>query len=421
MFRKLIYIVISALLLFSCGGNGDGGKTKLVFKVGKVAGQSGYLAQIVEEFENENPGVDVVLEILPSITDQQHQFYITSLEGGSSDFDVFALDVIWVPEFALAGWLESLEGKFTDEQLANFLPGPLKADTYNGELYAVPWYVDGGVLYYREDLLQKYNVKPPDTFAGLKQAARKIMKGEDNSKLAGFIWQGKQYEGLVCSALEFIEGNCAGILDDGGNPVINSERAIEALAFMKQLIDDGIAPEYVTTTDEEATRHSFGNGNVIFMRNWPYAYNIFNTEGSKVKDKVAVKTMPHFEGCESASTLGGWQLGINKFSKHKDWAWKFIEFMSRYETQKKMALNVGLKPSRKDVYSDEDLVKQQPFMAELLNTLLQAVPRPVSPYYPQISLVLQAKFSEVLSGSSSAEQALNEAQTRLTEIINRRK
>jgi multiple sugar transport system substrate-binding protein len=420
MKKIVVFIFTLFLLAVSCGEKSGDGRTKIVFKHGKVAGQSGYLTKLIEQFEQANPDIDVVEEILPSITDQQHQFYITSLEGGSSDFDVMSLDVIWVPEFALAGWLEDLTNRFDEQELSNFIPGPLKADTYKGKLYAAPWYVDGGVLYYRKDLLEKYDLAPPETFGELENAVKRIRSGEKDDKLAGFIWQGKQYEGLVCSALEFIEGNCGHVLDDEGNPVINSEQAIEAMAYMRDLIVKGIAPEYVTTTDEEATRHSFGNGKVIFMRNWPYAYNIFNAEDSPIKGKVGVKAMPHFEGCQSAATLGGWQLGINRYSEHKEEAWKFIKFMSGYQSQKYLALNIGLKPSRQDVYSDPELREAQPFIVELYGVLMKAVPRPVSPYYPRISLVLQASFSEIISGSKTAEQALDEAQSELMQITSGR-
>ena len=418
--KILLLPIIIALLIISCGGAPDPDRTTIIFKHGKIAGQSGYLTNLIEQFEKEYPDIDVIEEVLPSITDQQHLFYVTSLEGESTDFDVLSLDVIWVPEFALAGWLEDLTGRFTNEELANFLPGPLKADTYDNRLYAIPWYVDGGVLYYRKDLLEKYDLRPPETFMELEHAARKILDSEKDKKLSGFIWQGKQYEGLVCAALEFIEGNCAHVLDENGSPVINSNKAIEALEYMKSLIDRGIAPAFVTTTDEEATRHSFGNGKAIFMRNWPYAYNIFNAGDSKIKGKVGVKVMPHFDGCPSASTLGGWQLGINKFSKHKSEAWQFVHFLSRYESQKYLALNIGLKPSRHDVYIDSDLKEAQPFIAELHNILIQAVPRPITPYYSQISLILQAAFSEALTGTKSAEDALNNAQQQLIRILSRR-
>ena len=100
--RAFGYLFLAAgLLLFaSCGGstankNADSGAVTLVFKHWKVPGGEASMRTLVDRFEEENPGIRVVDEYLPASTDQQHQFYVTQLSAGSSDFDVFALDVIW--------------------------------------------------------------------------------------------------------------------------------------------------------------------------------------------------------------------------------------------------------------------------------------------------------------------------------------
>ena len=86
------------------------GAVTIVFKHGKIAGDPKRFEDILRRFETEHPGITVRDEILPSSTDEQHQFYIVNLESESADFDVFGLDVIWVPEFARAGWLRDLSG-----------------------------------------------------------------------------------------------------------------------------------------------------------------------------------------------------------------------------------------------------------------------------------------------------------------------
>jgi multiple sugar transport system substrate-binding protein len=416
--KASVALVILSLLL-SCNQQQESGTTTIVFKHGKVAGQTGHLSQLIDRFEQENPGLTVKEEILPSVTDQQHQFYVTDLEAGSADFDVFSIDVIWVSEFARAGWLEDLTERMSGGKVQEFLAAPLEACTFQGRRYAVPWFVDAGVLYYRTDLLEKYGLSPPETFAQLQSAAREILTRENDPNLVGFIWQGKQYEGLVCAALEFIEANCGHILDDRNQVALSRPEAVSALRYMRDLVERKIAPDYVTTLDEELSRHSFGSGRAIFMRNWPYAYSIYQQEGSKVRGKVGIKIMPHFHDCQSASTLGGWQLGINKHSRHKEAAWKLIEFLSNYESQKFLALKVGLKPSLRQLYLDRDLKQQQPLITDMYEVLTKAVPRPVNPFYPQISMVLQEKFSAVLAGTKDAKTALEEASRQIEEILSR--
>ena len=186
----------------------------LVFKHGKIEADSAVIGRILRRFEQEHPGVVVKDETLPASTDEQHQFYIINLEGRSADFDVLSMDVIWVPEFARAGWLRDVSGLLDEqERKSGFFPGPVDAATYNNALYAVPWYIDAGILYYRADLLEKYHLSLPRTWRQLAETARMIMEREPG--IYGFVWQGKQYEGLVCNALEFLWSNGGGLLRNG--------------------------------------------------------------------------------------------------------------------------------------------------------------------------------------------------------------
>jgi multiple sugar transport system substrate-binding protein len=328
------------------------------------------------------------------------------------------MDVIWVPEFARAGWLTDLSDLLGPGEEKAFFPGPIQAVTLSGRSYAIPWYIDAGVLYYRKDLLRKYGFPVPMTWAELVATAQKITRKEPD--LYGFIWQGKQYEGLVCNALEYIWSNGGDVFEDG-QPVLNSTRNAEALRFMRDLIVKyRITPELVTTAIEEPTRHLFGSGKALFMRNWPYAWNIFEKKGSAVRGKVGVAPLPSFPGNQTASTLGGWQLGVNRFTKHPEAAKKLVRFLTSPASQKALALSVGYKPTRKALYKDPDLLRHQPFMASLYTVFLQARPRPVTPYYMMISQVLQPEFSAVLAGIKSPEDALDSAQKLVGHLLGER-
>ena len=203
-----------------------------------------------------------------------------------------------------------------------------------------------------------------------------------------------------------------------GKPVLRTPQNITALNVMRDcLAVHKISPDLVTNAIEETTRHIFHNGNAIFMRNWPYAWNIFQKEGSPVKGKIGVSALPHFPGHTSASALGGWQLGINRFSKKKQLAEKLVSYLTSPEIQKQMALTVGYKPTRKQLYKDADLQKAQPFMVMLYDVFLHAKPRPVTPYYMAITQVLQSEFSAAINGIKTADEALQSAQTQLERIV----
>jgi multiple sugar transport system substrate-binding protein len=205
---RLIFLIILCLILFAgCIKAEDRGAALnvIVFKHGKIAGDTELFRQLLDRFEKENPDIKVNDETLPASTDEQHQFYAINLEGKSSDFDVLSMDVIWVPEFARAGWLRDISHLLPLKEREEFFPGPMDAVTYKGKVYAIPWYIDAGLLYYRKDLLKKYGFSPPKTWQELVETAQQITAKEKD--IYGFIWQGKQYEGLVCNVLEYFWSN----------------------------------------------------------------------------------------------------------------------------------------------------------------------------------------------------------------------
>ena len=432
--KKLVHLlgalVVACALLIAFGGcsrkdEGAPGETTLVLKTQKFPDNE-LVRGLLRRFEAQNPGIRVEHETLPNSSDMQHQFYVINLGSGSADFDVFSMDVIWGPEFARAGWVMDLTPHFQKAELDDFFRGPMGAvscegkPTAAGKLVALPWFMDSGLLYYRADLLDKYGLDPPETFEDLVKAARTVLDGEGDERLKGYVWQGKQYEGLVCVALEFLWANGGRVIGADGTCALEGPEAVESLRFMHDLIyEHRIVPEFVTTFDEEAARNSFGNGGAVFMRNWPYCWNLYQQEGSKVKGKVGCTVVPHFEGHESAGTLGGWQLGVNRNTRHPEAAVRLVRHLTGPEAQKALAVELGFSPSRRSVYGDPEIVEKQPFIAGLEDVMAHATPRPVTPFYLMISQVLQAEFSAALTGRKSAEDALAEAKEKIDGILSK--
>lgn len=390
----------------------------IVFKHGKISGDPRSLQDLLHQFEAAHPTIRVRSEPLPSSTDQQHQIYAINLEGGAGGIDVLAMDVIWIAEFARAGWIRPLDDLFEPRQRAEFFPNALEAATYGGTVWAVPWYIDAGVLYYRKDLLKKYGRRPPPTWGELVETGRIVLKGEQEPRLYGFIWQGRQYEGLICNALEFIRSNGGDVLRPDGWTELTNPATVEAVAFMRDLIHThAVSPPLVTMADEETSRHLFAGGRALFTRNWPYAWSLFEQEGSPVRGKVGVGPLPGFGNRAGVSTLGGWHLGIAHDSRHPGAAWKLIEFLTSPEAQKMMARRVGIAPTRTSVYRDPEVVAAQPILPVLQPILASARPRPVTPFYPMVSQILQSEFSAVLAGLRSPRTALVAAERELLHTL----
>jgi multiple sugar transport system substrate-binding protein len=414
-----ILLLLALFLILACThGDKPAGKPGLitiVFKHGKIAGDPRHFEDILRRFEAEHPGITVRDEILPSSTDEQHQFYVVNLESESADFDVFGVDVIWVPEFARAGWLRDLTGLVGGDEPRMFFDGPMQAVTMEGFVYAIPWYIDAGLLFFRKDLLEKYGFTPPKTWYELVLIAKAITAREPG--IYGYVWQGKQYEGLVCNVLEFLWSNGGEVFKDN-SLVIDSAENRKALSFMHDLIARyAVTPPLVLSSVEEPTRHIFGNGRALFMRNWPYAWNAFQQRESPVRDKVGISVLPAFPGHDPASALGGWQLGVNRYSRHPEAAESLVRYLTSAHVQKRLALAVGYNPTRKVLYRDADLLRSQPLLGDLYQVFLKARPRPVTPYYMMLTDVLQPEFSAAISGIKTPEEALESARKQIVHIL----
>jgi len=415
---RLLGVAVLAIILFwtsACTEKSANGGVTLVFKHSKLFGDPAPFERLLARFERENPGVKVKDEILPSSSDEQHQFYAINLQARSSDFDVFALDVIWVAEFAQAGWLRDITPLLPMSQRKDFFPGPIAAVTHEGRIYALPWFIDAGLLYYRMDLLAKYKLTPPHTWDELVHDASTVMAREPG--LYGFVWQGKQYEGLVCNALEYLWSNGGGVMQNG-RVVLDSAANRQSLGFMRDLIVRyRVTPPFVTTLTEEPSREIFGQGKAVFLRNWPYAWRLFEAPGSAVRGKVGISVLPHFAGGASAATLGGWQLGINRYSHHAAQAEQLVQFLGSASAQKAMALAYGFSPPRRSLYHDPELKAAAPFLISLETVFEKARPRPVTPFYVPMSQELQSEFSAAISGIKTPPAALAAAQQRVQALV----
>ncbi|MFQ6002601.1 MAG: ABC transporter substrate-binding protein, partial [Candidatus Zixiibacteriota bacterium] len=320
--------------------------------------------------------------------------------------------------FATSGWLSSLDQFANEEFKSKFFKGAIRGCSYRDKLYGIPWFIDAGLLYYRKDLLEKYNFDPPQTFDQLVDQCHTIINGEKKKKLYGFIWQGMQYEGLVCNFLEYIWGNGGAIFNQENQLSVNSKQNQQALAFIRDLIYKyKITPSAVTTYSEEESRHVFGNEESVFLRNWPYVWSLVESENSSLRGKVGIAPLPHFRDGETVATLGGWQLGINNFSKNKKEAWKLVEYMTSYSVQKRLALTLSRNPTLVSLYDDPDIKRETPFMKDFLSVFTRARPRPVTPFYPDISLVIQREVSAVLANLKSPQEALDTMEEEIQKIL----
>jgi multiple sugar transport system substrate-binding protein len=391
-------------LALGCSRPADRGA--LVLKHQPLWGDPAPFHALLDEFRRENPEVALRTETLPNGSDIAREMFVTALEGGASDFDVFPIDVVWAPEFARAGWLADLSASFPPERLRQeFLPGPVAAVTALGRTYAVPWFVDVGLLYYRTDLVPR----APRTYAELEELARSAQRRDP--ALSGWLWQGRQYEGLSCAVFEVVWG-FGGELLSGGRMTLDTEPAREALALLRRAIDSGISPRAVISSGEEETRRAFQDGRAVFLRNWPYVWAEAQSQGSPVRGKIGWAPLPSASGAPGPGALGGWQLAVNAHSppERRRAAEKLVAFLTSARAETLLALRYSRIPARRAVYDDPTVKAEAPFIAALLPLALAARPRPVTPYYLLAGDAIQGELSAAIAGLRSPEEALRRAQ-----------
>lgn len=398
----------------------------LTFAVGGAPSELDYWEQLIREFEART-GTRVELQRQPTDTGIRRQSLSIALMARKNDPDVFLMDVAWLAQFAASGWLHPLDrylGKGGCSGREAFFPRILElADTWQGGIVALPLYVDGGILYYRTDLLRKYGIPgPPATWDRLLEYSLIVQRGErrDLPGFYGFVWQGAQYEGLLCNFLEFA-GTDGGIEAGSGAVVVDTPGNRKALRLMRDLIHEhGISPPntYSDMKEEEA-RAFFQAGNALFERNWPYAWALHQEPGSAVRGVTGIAPVPAFDPGRGAATLGGWHVGLSRFSDAPEEGAKLVCFLTSFDTQKRLALRLGWYSGRRDVYDDLDVANRLPHYKALRAVFERARPRPVVPYYSQISEILQRRLNAALAGRIPPEEALSAAQREIRRVLSR--
>ena len=404
---------LGLLCALGCGPEPTGGPTTVTVS-GSVLGAEGQiLRRQLERFDREHAEIRVEMRPTPDAADLRHQLYVQWLNARATDPDILQVDAIWTPEFAAAGWILPLDRYASDT--ADFFPVTIDANRWQGRLFAMPWFVDVGMLYWRTDLFRE----APRTWDVLDREVRNAIA--DGTPRYGLVWQGARYEGLVTVFLEYL-GGFGGRILDGGRVRVAEEPGVRALTLMRDQIHRlGVVPGQVLTWHEEEPRFAFQNGNAAMMRNWPYAAGpMQDTAESKVAGRFAVAPMPAGPGGHPTAAFGGAQLAINAFSSEAEAAWLVIEYLTRPGQMLERAQVVGQFPTRTASYDDPALAAALEIPPAQAREIIEAaVPRPVTPVYTQLSEILQIQLHRALSRQAEPRDALARAAAEMQELLDR--
>ncbi|MCP4347138.1 MAG: ABC transporter substrate-binding protein [Desulfobacterales bacterium] len=413
-------IFLFLICLICCLGTGTiyaSGVTITFLDTG-VLGQKFYTKKKVEEWE----------KMTGNRVQMYEDSYLSSGRLGSvrqvfykkSDvIDLLAIDVVWPG--MLTEHLIDLKKYIPESQIKTHLKSHVVNYTDSkGHLLAIPYFTDFGLLFYRTDLLEKYGFSIPQTWDELKKTALNILKKENNSKLAGYVWQGKSYEGLTCNALEWIDSYNGGtIVDVDGNITINNPNAINAFETAKSWIGT-ITPEEVRNYAEFDSHMKFRAGEAVFLRNWPYVWSIVNNKDCPIRNKVGVAMLPKGgDDGKHSSTLGGWGLAVSKYSRHPEVTIELLCFLTTESFQIGSAIETGNNPTISSAYKNSKLLKKRPIMKEMYSSFTKAVPRPstvTAKKYSKVSIKFWEVVSSILFEEVSTKDALEKLERDLKRI-----
>lgn len=275
----LIALSVSLFLAFGPADTNAASKKQVTITYVRGKDETHATEKIIKEFMKKNPDIKVIYKENPSDTGQNHDQLVTVMSAGGSDIDVFDMDVIWPAEFAQAGYTLPLDRFIKRDKinLNDYIKGTIDAARFKGQMWAFPRFIDAGLLYYRKDIVPQNEL--PKTWDDLIKVAKKY-KGKKGTKY-GFLMQAKQYEGLVCDAIEYIASYGGRVVDESGNIVVNNKGTIDGLNMMRKVITSGIVPPNINTFTEIETHTAFINGLAVFARNWPYMWAMVNSPQSK--------------------------------------------------------------------------------------------------------------------------------------------
>jgi len=373
--------------------------------------------------------VDVVASGTRS--NDQLAYTVAKMEAQDDEFDVIGLDTPWVAQFADNGWVDDLTPRLDANEMDDYVPGMVDSSTYKGKIWAYPYFMNLGILFYRADLLDLHlpgwTEADFDTWAELNTTANYILNNVSgnlvNTDLVGYVGQLDAYEGGVVNFFEWAGSNgVTDLVTSTGTVNIDNPDVAEAMDFIKALIPpqytgvqgtDFIIPRTGLVDDEGSSVTRWLANNSIFMRQWTFGY------GSSVDNGMdfGVAPLPTFTGAvdEKSSAVGGAVLAISEYSNNKAEAFNLIRFLGDTLAQEYELTSISNFPALKSVYSSPP--GGFSWIGEWSTQLDRTLARPVHPKYSEVSTIIADYFSDLLSCNKEVADALEQMEADVKDIL----
>ncbi len=322
----------------------------------------------------------VAIKPLPADADQQREQLVRRLAAGDSDIDIIGMDVIWTAELAEAGWILPWPEDQAREARAGRIGATVESASYQGRLWAVPFTTNTQLLWYRTDRVPR----PPGTWDEMIDLAESL--GEAGTIQA----QGERYEGLAVFFVSLLASAGGSVLEEGGEtPSLAPDPTREALRILHRFASSPASDPALASAREDQTRLAFESGGSSFMLNYTYVWPSARANAPEVAQHMGWARWPAVApGRPSRVTIGGINLGVGAFSRHPGLALAAAACIASPASQRLAAQRGGLPPTTAALYDDPQVRETFPFADLLRETLNDAVQRPKTPLYNDVSLAI---------------------------------
>lgn len=378
---------------------------------GRDGGYGKALSAAVEAFSAKNPDVKVDRLELPygGLLEKA----TISMREKAAAYDVIMLDDTWATEFMSKGWLADLD-KLGGGADADFIKATTDVSRYpvgDGSLFAIPFVGNVELFAYRSDLMER-----PKTWTDVLNAAKKIAESDD--KMSGVVFRGIKANPIVTGFLPILWAHGAKVVGEDGKAALNSADAVDALKLYLEL--KKYAPKGVETYNSSEVRDALMQGTTAMsIELWPsWAPSLDDPEKSRVPGKIEVVAAPG-QKVGSSPMLGSWLLAVPADAPNPERGRAFIDFVTSAEFQKKLALELGLPPTRASVYGDSDVVAKYRWYPNQLEALKNATPRPRIAKWNKVEAILGDYLQLALIGDLTPEVAVEEAHAQINKALRR--
>ncbi len=371
-----------------------------------------------QEFQGQIEVKPINLPFTKFSTNERKELLARTLRGKSNRIDILAVDLIWVPRFAK--WCQPLDRFYPGSDQKMLIPQALESCFWENKLFAIPFYLDVGMMYYRRDLIGTL----PDAAEMMDKLAHSITWEEfiglskrfPPKQYPFYLFPADNYEGLICSFVEGVANHGQGFTS--GNTIhLNTPESRKTVQLFVDLIYKyQMTPSIVTKYDEYQCYLHFLKNDGIFLRGWPgflrhYRHVIEDTSKFKYIGKAP---LPHFQDGQPAFIFGGWNLMISKNSTHTKEAMTFIRFLLRPENQKFLFQEGGYIPVVQAVYQDSSFLIREPDLLFYKDLMQYGVHRPYLVNYTKLSDIISYYLNRAMKKELSVSEALEQA----THLIN---